>query len=44
MDYVSPEGLRLDGRRPMEMRQFRAELGAVSRADRSAVFQMGDGD
>ncbi|KAM0050365.1 putative ribosomal protein S5 domain 2-type [Helianthus debilis subsp. tardiflorus] len=33
MEYVSPEGLRLDGRRPMEMRQLRAELGAVSRAD-----------
>ncbi|KAM0050383.1 putative ribosomal protein S5 domain 2-type [Helianthus debilis subsp. tardiflorus] len=42
MEYVSPEGLRLDGRRPMEMRQLRAELGAVSRADGSAVFEMGN--
>ncbi|PSS11670.1 Exosome complex component like [Actinidia chinensis var. chinensis] len=42
MEYVSPEGLRLDGRRPMEMRQIRGEIGAVSRADGSAVFEMGN--
>ncbi|MED6220659.1 Exosome complex component rrp41 [Stylosanthes scabra] len=42
MEYVSPEGLRLDGRRPMEMRQIRAEIGAVSRADGSAIFEMGN--
>ncbi|XP_026431499.1 exosome complex component RRP41 homolog [Papaver somniferum] len=42
MEYVSPEGLRLDGRRPMEMRQIRAELGAVANADGSAVFEMGN--
>ncbi|GFS38750.1 3'-5'-exoribonuclease family protein [Actinidia rufa] len=42
MEFVSPEGLRLDGRRPMEMRQIRAEIGAVSRADGSAVFEMGN--
>uniref|UniRef100_A0A7N0RCP5 Exosome complex component RRP41 homolog n=1 Tax=Kalanchoe fedtschenkoi TaxID=63787 RepID=A0A7N0RCP5_KALFE len=42
MEYVSPEGLRLDGRRPMEMRQIRAEVGAVSKADGSAVFEMGN--
>ncbi|XP_042481743.1 exosome complex component RRP41 homolog isoform X1 [Macadamia integrifolia] len=42
MEYVSPEGLRLDGRRPMEMRQIRAEIGAVSKADGSAVFEMGN--
>ncbi|KAI3958813.1 hypothetical protein MKX01_023489 [Papaver californicum] len=42
MEYVSPEGLRLDGRRPMEMRQIRAELGAVAKADGSAVFEMGN--
>ncbi|KAK1274970.1 hypothetical protein QJS04_geneDACA011121 [Acorus gramineus] len=40
MEFVSPEGLRLDGRRPMEMRQIRAEIGAVSRAEGSAVFEM----
>ncbi|KAK1286302.1 hypothetical protein QJS10_CPB20g02077 [Acorus calamus] len=42
MEFVSPEGLRLDGRRPMEMRQIRAEIGAVSRADGSAIFEMGN--
>ncbi|WMV11533.1 hypothetical protein MTR67_004918 [Solanum verrucosum] len=42
MEYVNPEGLRLDGRRPMEMRQLRAEIGVVSRADGSASFEMGN--
>ncbi|GFP91947.1 exosome complex component rrp41 [Phtheirospermum japonicum] len=42
MEYVNPEGLRLDGRRPMEMRQLRGEIGVVSRADGSAVFEMGN--
>lgn len=42
MEFVSPEGLRLDGRRPMEMRQIRAEMGVVSKADGSAVFEMGN--
>ncbi|KVH97290.1 Exoribonuclease, phosphorolytic domain 1 [Cynara cardunculus var. scolymus] len=42
MEYVNPEGLRLDGRRPMEMRQLRAEIGAVSGADGSAMFEMGN--
>lgn len=39
---MSPEGLRLDGRRPMEMRQLRAQIGAVAKADGSAVFEMGN--
>ncbi|XP_048440307.1 exosome complex component RRP41 homolog isoform X2 [Pyrus x bretschneideri] len=42
MEYVSPEGLRLDGRRPMEMRQIRGEIGVVEKADGSAVFEMGN--
>ncbi|KAG5626628.1 hypothetical protein H5410_011846 [Solanum commersonii] len=42
MEYVNPEGLRLDGRRPMEMRQLRTEIGVVSRADGSASFEMGN--
>ncbi|KAL8114073.1 exosome complex component RRP41 homolog [Apium graveolens] len=42
MEFVSPEGLRLDGRRPMEMRQLRAEIGIVSKADGSASFEMGN--
>ncbi|KAF6149655.1 hypothetical protein GIB67_017388 [Kingdonia uniflora] len=40
--YVSPERLRLDGRRPMEMRQIQAEIGAVGKADGSAIFKMGN--
>ncbi|EPS74102.1 hypothetical protein M569_00653 [Genlisea aurea] len=43
MEYVNPEGLRLDGRRPLEMRQLRAELGVIPKADGcSAVFEMGN--
>ncbi|XP_061960603.1 exosome complex component RRP41 homolog isoform X2 [Populus nigra] len=42
MEFVNPEGLRLDGRRPMEMRQLRAQIGAVAKADGSAVFEMGN--
>ncbi|KAJ0045401.1 hypothetical protein Pint_06475 [Pistacia integerrima] len=42
MEYVSPEGLRLDGRRPMEMRQLQAEIGVVAKADGSAMFEMGN--
>ncbi|XP_004299129.1 PREDICTED: exosome complex component RRP41-like [Fragaria vesca subsp. vesca] len=42
MEFISPEGLRLDGRRPMEMRQIRAEIGVVSKADGSAMFEMGN--
>ncbi|KAJ0100877.1 hypothetical protein Patl1_06582 [Pistacia atlantica] len=41
-EYVSPEGLRLDGRRPVEMRQLRAEIGVVAKADGSAMFEMGN--
>ncbi|KAH9620249.1 hypothetical protein KSS87_014419, partial [Heliosperma pusillum] len=42
MEFVSPEGLRLDGRRPLEMRQLRAEIGSISKADGSTVFEMGN--
>ncbi|OWM70487.1 exosome complex component RRP41 homolog [Punica granatum] len=42
MEYVSPEGLRIDGRRPMEMRKLHAEMGVVAKADGSAVFVMGN--
>ncbi|XP_050373237.1 exosome complex component RRP41 homolog [Argentina anserina] len=42
MEFVSPEGLRLDGRRPMEMRKIHAEIGVVSKADGSAMFEMGN--
>ncbi|GLU00772.1 hypothetical protein SLE2022_181170 [Rubroshorea leprosula] len=42
MEYVSHDGLRMDGRRPMEMRQLRAQIGNVAKADGSAVFEMGN--
>ncbi|XP_024541981.1 exosome complex component RRP41 homolog [Selaginella moellendorffii] len=42
MEFVGPEGLRLDGRRPLEMRQLHAELGVVENANGSAMFEMGN--
>lgn len=42
MEYVSPEGLRLDGRRPKEIRQIKAELSVLKSADGSATFEMGN--
>ncbi|KAL2632448.1 hypothetical protein R1flu_017134 [Riccia fluitans] len=42
MDFISPEGLRLDGRRPLELRQLQAEIGVVEKADGSATFEMGN--
>uniref|UniRef100_A0A0D6R618 Uncharacterized protein n=1 Tax=Araucaria cunninghamii TaxID=56994 RepID=A0A0D6R618_ARACU len=42
MEYISPEGLRLDGRRPLEMRQLHAQVGVVDKADGSAIFEMGN--
>ncbi|CAM6012783.1 unnamed protein product [Sphagnum compactum] len=42
MEFISPEGLRLDGRRPHEMRQLHAEVGVVAKADGSALFEMGN--
>ncbi|GLT79731.1 hypothetical protein SLA2020_512080 [Shorea laevis] len=41
MEYVSHDGLRIDGRRPMEMRQLCAQIVDVAKADGSAVFEMG---
>lgn len=40
-DYVS-DGLRLDGRRPRELRRIRCEIGVLQSADGSAMFQMGN--
>jgi exosome complex component RRP41 len=42
MEFVSPEGLRLDGRRPKEVRSLKAEIGVLQSADGSAMFQMGN--
>jgi len=42
MEYVSPEGLRIDGRRPKELRRLDCSLDVLHSADGSAVFQMGN--
>ncbi|XP_042424117.1 exosome complex component RRP41 homolog [Zingiber officinale] len=43
MEYVdSLTGFRLDGRRPNDIRQIRAEIGVVAKADGSALFEMGN--
>lgn len=42
MEFVSPEGLRLDGRRPKELRRLACELGCLPHADGSAQLKMGN--
>lgn len=42
MEYVNPEGLRQDGRRPKELRQISCELGVLAKASGSATFEMGN--
>lgn len=42
MEYVSPEGLRQDGRRAVEFRQLRCKVDVLSGADGSAVFEFGN--
>lgn len=41
MELVSPEGLRVDGRRPGEVRRLRCSLGVVASADGSALLLQG---
>jgi exosome complex component RRP41 len=41
-EYVSPEGLRLDGRRPHEVRRMDCKLGMFSRVDGSAYLEQGN--
>jgi hypothetical protein len=40
-EYVS-DGLRLDGRRPKELRNIKLQIGVLGSADGSAMFQMGN--
>ena len=40
-EIVSPEGLRIDGRRPNEMRKLKCEVGLVQDADGSAIVEQG---
>jgi len=42
LEYVSPEGLRLDGRRAKELRRIKCSLGSLAGADGSAYFQQGN--
>ena len=42
MEYISPEGLRLDGRRPKELRQLSCQFGVLAKAEGSATFEMGN--
>jgi ribonuclease PH len=42
MENVSPEGLRLDGRRDKELRRLNATIGVLQSADGSATFEMGN--
>jgi exosome complex component RRP41 len=42
MEYVSLEGLRLDGRRPKETRQIRCQMSVLPNADGSALFEAGN--
>lgn len=42
MEYVSPEGLRLDGRRSDETRRFACQIGVLQDADGSAIVEMGN--
>ena len=41
-EYVSPEGLRLDGRRAGEIRRLQAFVGVEPAYDGSAMFRMGN--
>jgi len=42
MEFVSPEGLRLDGRRDKELRKLHATVSVLQSADGSATFEMGN--
>lgn len=41
VEYINVSGLRVDGRRPHEIRRFRASLAPYARADGSACVEMG---
>lgn len=42
IEYISPEGLRVDGRRPNEIRKINFKMGLFSRADGSAYYEQGN--
>lgn len=39
---ISPEGFRIDGRRPNEPRRVKCEMGLFERADGSSYFEQGN--
>ncbi len=41
VELISPEGLRIDGRRQTEMRNYFARIGTIGQADGSAYLEMG---
>lgn len=41
-EFLSDDGLRLDGRRATELRRIKSQVGVLAGADGSAVFQMGN--
>eukprot|EP00054_Salpingoeca_dolichothecata_P001538 m.19653 g.19653 ORF g.19653 m.19653 type:complete len:244 (+) comp12283_c1_seq1:101-832(+) len=41
-EFISPDGLRLDGRRPQELRQIKARMGVFERTDGSAYLEQGN--
>jgi len=41
-DFISPEGLRRDGRRTQELRSMNSSLGVLSHTDGSAIFELGN--
>eukprot|EP01117_Protostelium_nocturnum_P004035 TRINITY_DN15305_c0_g1_i1.p1 TRINITY_DN15305_c0_g1~~TRINITY_DN15305_c0_g1_i1.p1 ORF type:complete len:249 (-),score=99.92 TRINITY_DN15305_c0_g1_i1:54-800(-) len=42
IEYITPEGLREDGRRPNELRRIKSKLGIFSRASGSAYYEQGN--
>ena len=42
LEILSPEGLRLDGRRPHELRKIICRMGVFKQADGSAYIEMGN--
>ncbi|KAI8823982.1 ribosomal protein S5 domain 2-type protein [Fimicolochytrium jonesii] len=42
VEIVSPEGLRVDGRRPLELRRVLTRIGVLSQADGSAYVEQGN--
>ncbi|KAL7749062.1 Exosome non-catalytic core component [Sorochytrium milnesiophthora] len=42
VEILSPEGLRVDGRRPNDLRKISSKVGVISLADGSAYLEMGN--